>query len=226
MGIFDRMADIAKANMNDLLDHMEDPEKMLKNMIIEMEEALTKATSSLAKAMANEEHLRKQRQNAQEQAEQWEAKAALALQASQNDLVKEALTKKMAFDGQRKHYDEMLAQASQTTQTLRSQLDALKAKVDEARMKQSTLAARAQAAKTQKEFATALDSATGDGAFAKFEKMEQKVEGLEAEARAFSEISGSVPQNDPFAALEKDRQLEEELAKLQAKMSPGGGTGA
>ena len=94
MGIFDRMADIAKANMNDLLDHMEDPEKMLKNMIIEMEEALTKATSSLAKAMANEEHLRKQRQNAQEQAEQWEAKAALALQASQNDLVKEALTKK------------------------------------------------------------------------------------------------------------------------------------
>ena len=68
MGIFDRMTDIFKSNVNDALDRMEDPEKMLKNMIIEMEEALTKATSALAKAIANEQNLRKQQGLAQQQA--------------------------------------------------------------------------------------------------------------------------------------------------------------
>jgi len=224
MSIFARVSDIFKANVNDMLDKMEDPEKMVKQMIIEMEEALVKATSALAKAMANERNLRKQQENAVLQAKQWEDKAAMALKAGNADLAKQALSKKIVFDGQVKQYDAMTAQASSTTSQLRSQLDTLKMRLDEARMKQATLVARAQTAKTQKEFSTVMGSNAGQGAFAKFEKMEKKIEGMEAEAQAFSELSGDAPADDPFKDMEKDMQLEAEMAKLMEKM--GGGAGA
>lgn len=222
MSIFGRITDIFKANVNDMLDNMEDPEKMVKQMIVEMEEALTKSTSALAKAMANEQHLRRQQGAAQEQARQWEEKAATAMKGGNAELAKQALGKKIEFDKQAAQYDGMVAQASATTTQLKSQLDSLKTKLDEARMKQATLVARAQAAKTQKEFATVMGTAVGDGAFAKFEKMERKIEGMEAEAQAFSEVSGAAPQNDPFASMEKDQALEAEMAKLMQKMGQGG----
>ncbi len=224
MSIFARVSDIFKANVNDMLDRMEDPEKMVKQMIIEMEEALVKATSALAKAMANERNLRKQQENAVVQAKQWEDKAAMALKAGNADLAKQALSKKIVFDGQVKQYDAVVVQASSTTSQLRSQLDALKMRLDEARMKQATLVARAQTAKTQKEFSTVMGSNVGQGAFAKFEKMEKKIEGMEAEAQAFSELSGDAPADDPFKDMEKDMRLEAEMAKLMEKM--GGGAGA
>jgi len=97
-------------------------------------------------------------------------------------------------------------------------------RLDEARMKQATLVARAQTAKTQKEFSTVMGSNVGQGAFAKFEKMEKKIEGMEAEAQAFSELSGDAPADDPFKDMEKDMRLEAEMAKLMEKM--GGGAGA
>ncbi len=224
MSIFARVSDIFKANVNDMLDKMEDPEKMVKQMIIEMEEALVKATSALAKAMANERNLRKQQENALSQAKQWEEKAAMALKAGNADLAKQALSKKIIADGQAKQYDAMVVQASSVTSQLRSQLDTLKTRLDEARMKQATLVARAQTAKTQKEFSTVMGSNVGQGAFAKFEKMEKKIEGMEAEAQAFSELSGDAPADDPFKDMEKNMQLEAEMAKLMEKM--GGGAGA
>ena len=97
MSVFLRVTDIFKANVNDMLDRMEDPEKMVKQMIIEMEEALVKATSGLAKAMANEQNLRKQQTLAMTQAKQWEDKAALALRAGNADLAK--LMEKMNTGG-------------------------------------------------------------------------------------------------------------------------------
>lgn len=222
MSIFARMSDIVKANVNEMLDRMEDPEKMVKQMIIEMEEALVKATSGLAKAMANENHLRKQQDGARRQAAEWENRAAMALKAGKADLAREALSKKVAADGQVSQYEAMVGQASATTVQLRFQLDALKTRLDEARMRQATLVARAQAAKTQKEFSTVLGRSVGQGAFAKFDKMEKKIEGMEAEAQAFAEISGEGSSDDPFKAMEKDQQVEEEMARLLARMSEGG----
>lgn len=224
--MFARVSDIFKANVNDMLDRMEDPEKMVKQMIIEMEEALVKSTSALAKAMANEKSLLKQRNLAEGQAKQWEEKAAMALKSGKPDLAKQALSKKMVFDVQVRQYDAMVSQASSVTSQLRSQLDMLRTKLDEARMKQATLTARAHAAKTRKEFSTVLGTNVGQGAFAKFEKMEKKIEGMEAEADAFSELSGEAAAEDPFKDMEKDMQLEAEMAKLMEKMNSGGGAGA
>ncbi len=226
MSIFLRVTDIFKANVNDMLDRMEDPEKMVKQMIIEMEEALVKATSALARAMANEKNLQKQQAVAAEQSRQWEDKAALALKAGNSDLAKQALSRKVTYDGQVQQYQGMVTQASNTTSQLRMQLDTLKAKLDEARMKQSTLVARAQTAKTQKEFSTILGTTVGQGAFAKFDKMEKKIEGMEAEAQAYSELSGEGPADDPFRTMEKDQQVDAEMAKLLEKMNMGGGANA
>jgi len=224
--MFARVSDIFKANVNDMLDRMEDPEKMVKQMIIEMEEALVKSTSALAKAMANEKSLLKQQSLAEGQAKQWEEKAALALKSGKPDLAKQALSKKMVFDGQARQYDAMVSQASSVTSQLRSQLDMLRTKLDEARMKQATLTARAHAAKTQKEFSTVLGTNVGQGAFAKFDKMEKKIEGMEAEAQAFAELSGEGPADDPFKTMEKDQQVDTEMAKLLKKMNMGGGANA
>ena len=226
MSIFLRMTDIFKSNVNDVLERMEDPEKMVKQMIIEMEEGLVKATSALAKAMANEKNLQKQQTIAEEQSKQWEAKATTALKGGNADLAKQALSKKVIYDGQVRQYEGMVTQASNTTSQLRAQLDTLKTKLDEARMKQSTLVARAATAKTQKEFSTILGTSVGEGAFAKFDKMEKKIEGMESEAEAFSEISGDGPADDPFKAMEKDQQVDDEMAKLLEKMNQGGGANA
>ncbi|GAB1399553.1 MAG: PspA/IM30 family protein [Synergistaceae bacterium] len=226
MSIFNRMADIFKSNVNEALDRMEDPEKMVKQMIIEMEEGLVKATSGLAKAMANEKNLQKQQAVAANQARQWEEKATMALKGGNTDLAKQALSKKVVYDGQVQQYQAMVTQASNTTSQLRMQLDTLKGKLDEARMKQSTLVARSQTAKTQKEFSTILGTNVGQGAFAKFDKMEKKIEGMEAEAEAFSELSGEGPADDPFKSMEKDMQVDDEMAKLLEKMNLGGGANA
>ncbi|GAB1485288.1 PspA/IM30 family protein [Aminivibrio sp.] len=220
------MADIFKSNVNEALDRMEDPEKMVKQMIIEMEEGLVKATSGLAKAMANEKNLQKQQAVAANQARQWEEKATMALKGGNTDLAKQALSKKVVYDGQVQQYQAMVTQASNTTSQLRMQLDTLKGKLDEARMKQSTLVARSQTAKTQKEFSTILGTNVGQGAFAKFDKMEKKIEGMEAEAEAFSELSGEGPADDPFKSMEKDMQVDDEMAKLLEKMNLGGGANA
>ena len=116
MSIFARVTDIFKSNVNDMLDRMEDPEKMVKQMIIEMEEGLVKSTAALAKAMANEKDLRKQQENAIAQSRAWEEKATVAMKAGNAELAKQALSKKLVFDGQVKQYESMVAQASATTQ--------------------------------------------------------------------------------------------------------------
>jgi len=222
MSIFARVTDIFKSNVNDMLDRMEDPEKMVKQMIIEMEEGLVKSAAALAKAMANEKDLRKQQENAIAQSRAWEEKATVAMKAGNAELAKQALSKKLVFDGQVKQYESMVAQASATVSQLRGQLDTLKMKLDEARMKQATLVARAQTAKTQKEFSSAMSGATSQSAFAKFEKMEKKIEGMEAEAQAFGELSGDLPEDDAFKTMEKDMALEAEMAKLMEKMGGAG----
>jgi phage shock protein A len=100
MGIFSRIADIFKANINDTLDKAEDPEKMIKLMVIEMQEALTKSTSALAQAMGNEKRLERQYQQLQSSSEDMQSKAMTALKAGNESLAKSALVKKAQVDGQ------------------------------------------------------------------------------------------------------------------------------
>jgi len=218
MGIFKQFVDIVKANINDILDKAEDPEKMIKLMIVEMEEAVTKATSALAQAMANEKNLQRKEDIANQETKNWDSKAVLALKSGREDLAKEALSKKINFESQSKQYSQMRTTANQATGQLKDNLDKIKMKFDEARMKQSTLSARSQTAKAQKEFAKQMGNMS-NSAFSKFDKMEEKIMKLEAEGEALGEIKGANIKEDEFAKLDNDEKMEDELAKLKKQLN-------
>jgi len=223
MGIFGRIADIFKANVNDALDNMEDPEKMIKQMVIEMQEAIAKATSGLATAMAQEKKLERDFNNYNEQAKGWEQKAMIALNAGNEDLARQALAKKADADMQAKQYEQMYLSARDTAGKLKTQVEGLKVKLSEARMKESTLIARNESAKAQKQIAKQVGNFDASSSFAKFDKWEDKILKNEAEAQAYTELSGdsSKSLNDDFKLLEKNTQVDDELAKLRAKLNSG-----
>ena len=224
MGIFGRIGDIFKANVNDALDKMEDPEKMIKQMVIEMQEAIAKATSGLAQAMAQEKKLERDYKKHQQAAQNWEQKAMQALNAGNEDLARKALSKKAEAETQANQYKGMYDQAHTTTQKLKSQVEQLKAKLNEARMKESTLIARNQAAKAQKQIAKQVGSFDTSSNFAKFDKWEQKILKNEAEAQAFTELSegDSTSLDDEFLQLEQNSKVDDDLARLRAKLNQGG----
>lgn len=218
MSIFARISDIFKANVNDMLDKAEDPEKMLKQMVIEMEESVNKTTMAVAQAIANEVSLQKKLEKARKDKTEWEQKAMQALTAGREDLARAALEKKNIIDKNIVDLEPIHAQAKETTNNLRIQLDKLKSKLDEARTRQSTLIARSQAAKAQKQIAQQL-SGVGSDAFSKFDKFEQKIEKLESEAVAFEQLAGENSSlDDEFKKLGTSSSVDSELLALKAKM--------
>ena len=215
-GIFARISDIFKANINDLLDKAEDPEKMIKQMVLEMEEAVNKATTAVGSAIANEKMLEKQHTEKKKLAAEWHQRAVKAVNAGRDDLARQALEKKNMFDKAATDLEMPLAEAQKTATTMRSQLDQLKVKLDEARVRQGTLIARHQAAKAKKQISSSL-AGIGDGAFANFDKYEQKVLKAESEAEAMSQIAGDATSLDEeFKKLEAGSSVEDELALLKA----------
>ena len=216
MGLFSRIADIFSANVNDLLDKAEDPEKMIKLMVLEMQEAVTKSTSALAQTMGNEKRLEMQYSKLKASSEDLQAKALIALKGGNEDLAKQVLAKKATVDQQLEQYKSMHEQAVTMTTTMKSQVDKLKLKLDEARMKESTLIARSKNAKAQTEFAKQLGG-FDDNSFAKFDKMEDKVLKLESEAQAFNQLAdGQTSMDDQLAELQKNSQVDSGIRKIKS----------
>lgn len=218
MGIFSRIADIFKANVNDVLDKAEEPEKMLKQMVLEMEESVNKATLAVANAISNEKSLEKKLEKERRNIDEWTNKAQQALQAGREDLARAALERKVIAEKNFNDLQPIFAQAKDTTNKLREQLSKLKAKLEEARARQATLIARSQSAKAQKEIAQMM-SGVGSDAFAKFNRLEEKIERTEAEASAFEQLSGeSLALEEQFKMLSKSATVDQQLLELKSKM--------
>lgn len=214
--IFARITDIFKANINDLLDKAEDPEKMIKQMVIEMEQAVNKATTAVGSAIANEKQLERQHADKKRLSDEWQDRAVKAVNAGRDDLARQALEKKNMFLKAATDLEGPLAESQKTALTMRAQLDQLKLKLDEARVRQGTLIARHQAAQAKKTISKSL-AGIGDGAFANFDRFEQKVLKAESEAEAYSELAGeSTSLDEEFAKLESGSAVEDELALLKA----------
>jgi phage shock protein A len=219
MAIFERLGDLLKANVNDMLDKAEDPEKMVKQIIIDMEAQVNEATQGLGAAMGSEKQALKQLESAKASSEDWNNKAKLALQSGNEELAKKALAQKASVDQSIVQFQASYDTMSMQTAQLKDQVRQLKAKLEEARMKQNMLIARSKMADAQKGISTSLNSTDSTSAFSKLDKMEQKVNAKEAEAQAFSEMAGeSNSVTDEFAALEKENAVDDELAKLKAEM--------
>lgn len=218
MGIFSRISDVFKANVNDALDKAEDPEKMLKQMVIEMEESVNKSTLSVASAIANEKSLQRKLEKARREATDWQEKAKQAITAGREDLAKAALEKKAIAQRNVADLEPIYQQAKQTADKMRDQLNKLKAKLEEARSRQSTLIARSQAAKAQKQISQSF-SGVGSDAFGKFDKFEQKIEKTEAEAEAFDQLAGdNTSLDDEFKQLSSSSDADADLLKLKQEM--------
>lgn len=218
MGIFSRIADIFKANVNDALDKAEDADKMLKQMVLEMEESVNKATLAVANAIANEKSLEKKIEKEKRNIDEWENKARQALQAGREDLARAALERKVIAERNYNDLQPIYTQAKETTNKLRIQLSKLKAKLEEARSRQSTLIARSQSAKAQKQIAKMM-SGVGSDAFSKFDKLEEKIEKTEAEAIAFEQLSNeTMGLEEEFKLLSKTTSVEQQLLELKSKM--------
>lgn len=220
MGIFDRIGDLFRANVNDMLDRAEDPEKMVKQIIIDMEQQIREATQALGQAMASQKQAEKQLQNAKVSAQDWENKAKMALQAGNEDLARKALANKVSVESNIQAFQTSYDQISTQTAELHNRVDVLKGKLEEARTRQNMLIARARMADAQKDVATSLSGTNSDSAFSKLDKMERKIEGQEAEAQAFAEMSGDTTfAKDEFKELAQESAVDAELARLMGEMN-------
>ena len=217
-GTFLRMADILKSNINELLDRAEEPEKMIRQMVREMEEAVSKATASVGTAVANQKRLERQYNEKAGQVEAWQGKAEKAVASGEDDLARRALERKAVFAKAADDLKPALDESQQTANQLRDQLRELKTKLEEARTREGTLVARHRAAEARKRLAQSI-SGLGTDAFSSFERFEQRIEGTEAEAEAHTEIAGEMASIEKeMQVLERDEEVEDELAALKARL--------
>lgn len=220
MGVFQRLSDLLKANVNDLIDRAEDPEKMVKQIIIDMQKELSKSTQAYGKAKASERLAEKQYQAAVQTSADWESKAKAALAAGDQELAKKALAKKVKSDENVTSYKEMYETISTQTEAIGDQVEVLKAKLEEAKSRQAMLIARSKMADTQKTLAKNVGGFDASSSLEKFDRMEEKIIRKEAEADAFTEIAGAKDDTeDEFAKIETDSKVDAELQRLMAEMN-------
>jgi phage shock protein A len=223
MGILDRIRTVLKANINALISKAEDPEKMLNQLIMDMNEQLLEAKKQVAMAIADEKKLERQAMENKSQGEDWEKKAMLAVKAGKDDLAKEALVRKQEYDGYaasfQKEYDSQHAAVEQLKDALRQ----LQAKIEEASRKKNLLIARAKRAEAQKQIQQTMGSLSANSSFDTFDRMAQKVDQVEAEAEALKElgaVSADQKLEDKFKELESSDQSSDKLLEdLKAKMA-------
>ncbi len=220
MAIFSRVTDLLKANINDLIDRAEDPEKMVKQIIIDMEEQLQNAVQGLGSVMASEREMLKKLNEAKDESKLWEGRAKDALKSDNEELAKKAIDKKLTADNSVKQYQKMYDNISSQSETLREQVDLLKKKLVEARARQTMLVARDKVAEARKEVISAVGDLDSSGAFAKMDKMEKKIAEKEAQADAAFDISGmDDEEDDEFEEMENKKVADDELARLKEELS-------
>ena len=185
MGIFSRISDIISANFNDMVEGMENPEKMLKQAVRETEPTNDLAKESTAKAMAGQKMIKTELQKNRQQATLWADRAKTAVTDANDELAKKAIARKQEHEKLIVALEDEITEADQTIQRLRHQLSAMQVKLAEAKRRLTTLSARNRVADLRaKVVEVAEGTSSGSGAFAKFDRMREKVEMAEAQADA------------------------------------------
>lgn len=232
MGMFKRMSRVFKAKVNNALDNAEDPEKLLSQVIIDMNQQLIESKKSVASAIADEKKLERQMRSNQALSREWEDKARLAVKAGKDDLAKEALVRMQEYNDNYKQYRDQWELQHDSVEKLKTVLKQLQRKIDEAQRKKNLLIARAKRAKAQKKIQQTISSIDDNSAFNAFDKMSEKVDRLEAENEAVLELSASNDQGkneleSKFAALEAGITTPDLLLEdLKNKMKEEGETDA
>lgn len=219
MGMFSRMSDIVQANINSMLDKAEDPEKVIRLIIQEMEETLVEIRSVAAKNLAEQKHIDRKVSQLQKQAQMWQSKAKLAVDKGRDDLARAALNEKHQADAKVAEAEQGKQQLDELIATIQDDTARLQAKLSEARSKQKSLAARKQSSTVRLHAKQVANSDAVTNAVERFEQYEHRVESLEAQVDAFEIVPSATSLEQEFANLEKDESIEAELAKLKSKVA-------
>lgn len=219
MAFFSRIADILKANINDMIDKAEDPVKMVKQLIIEMEEQVDQATQALGQAMGSQKVAAKELADAKAKVADWDDKAKLALVHGDEDLARRALDVKVSLqpqvDALQASYDNITDQVNK----LRDQVQTLRMKLDEARARQNVLIARSKMAQASQGVTTAISSTATDSAFAKLDALERKITEQESVAEAYVDINAAEASVEKdFETMAHEAAVDTELARLKAEL--------
>lgn len=217
MGIFSRFADIINSNISALLDKAEDPEKMVRLIIQEMEDTLVEVRSTSAKVLAEKKELHRRISRVEEQVQDWQDKAELALSKDREDLAKAALVEKQKAAGLVDTLNQELAVLDEHIARLKDEVSLLQEKLLDAKARQKTIILRTQTASSRLEVKKQLDSSKIDNAMLKFEQYERRVEGLEAQVESY-DLGSKKTLADEFAALEAEDSVNAELEALKAKV--------
>ena len=218
MGILDRMSRLIRANINDLIDSAEDPEKMLNELLREMQSNIREARHQVANMIAQEKQLEAELQDAQMDAREWERKAEMALKRDREDLAREALRRKRDAEEISMVYAGQLAGQQELIEKLRGQLKVLDQKYVEAESKRNLLIARHRRAQAQKRITETFSTLPDMSAMGELDRMEKRIIAEEAQAEALQEMETDDIEWQ-FAELEADSDVEDELLALKARIA-------
>ncbi|MEM7097017.1 MAG: phage shock protein PspA [Pseudomonadota bacterium] len=216
MSIFSRMTDIINSNINSLLDKAEDPEKMVRLIIQEMEEALVEVRSTSARAIADRKEVERRKQWQETEAEEWERKAEIAVRKGRDDLAKGALSESNKARESISILDEELQALESTLGKLNEDVGALQAKIKDAKARQNAIIVRGQAAKTRLGVRQTLSDHNIDDAIARFELYERKMDDIEGQVESYD--LGQKTLAEEISELESDEDLDEQLSELKARV--------
>ena len=221
MGIFSRLAQLIQSNLNDLISRSEDPEKMLNQVVLDMNNQLVEAKKQVAASIADEKRLAKQCEQEKANAGEWERRAMMALRAGNEELAKEALARKREHDELATTFNDQWTKQKTAVDQLKKALRLLNDKIEEAKRKKNVLVARKKRAEAQKSIQETMSGLRDQSAFETFDRMSQKIDQLEAEAEAQADLaeeySGDVLASQ-FQNLERTAGAEEDLTALKRKM--------
>ena len=218
MDIFSRLSDLLQSNLNDLIDRAEDPEKMVRQIIADMQSELNKAVQNYSKVRSSQILTERKYKDALNVSQELESKAKNALSQGDKELAKQILLKKVRSDEEAELYKEMYDSVSRQTEAVKAQVDTLRLKLDEAKNRQAILIARAKMADTQKKLSEISGNLENASAFDKFSRMEEAISRQEAMADAMNEISGT-GKNKTAEQLETDLKVNSEFERLMSELN-------
>ncbi len=223
MGLFDRLWRVIRANINSLVGAAEDPEKILEQATIDMQEDLVQIRQAVAGAIAAQKRTERQYSQAESTATEWYQRAQLALQKNEENLAREALTRKKFYQETAITMKASLEQQNVVVTKLKENMRALESKISEAKSKKDMYIARARSAAASERLDKMMGNLNTGSGLSAFERMEEKVMQLEARSEAIAEL-GSNDLEKKFLALESGGDVDAQLAAMKAQMLPGNNT--
>ncbi|MGF1544989.1 MAG: phage shock protein PspA [Parvularculaceae bacterium] len=222
MGVFSRLSDIVNSNINSMLDRAEEPEKIVRLIIQEMEETLVEVRARAARAIADRKEIERKKAEFDDRTAEWESKAELAIAKGREDLARGAVAAKRRAEEMSRLLDQEIRTISQTIEKSNEDLTSLQGKLKEAKARQRSLELRRAAASDSVRVNRQVADGRIDEAMARYERWERRIDELEAEAESYT-MGKPKSLDEEFAELAAEDEINAEMEALRARVAERAG---